>query len=128
VAGLLDTHVLLWLLEGGDRIGPRTRAAITQATRVHYSAASTWELTIKAGLGKLVLPDDIGHALDLSGLRELPVRAVHTWQVAALAGLDRHDPFDRLLVAQAHSEGLVLWTADQKLLALELEFIHDATR
>jgi PIN domain nuclease of toxin-antitoxin system len=112
---LLDTHVLLWLLEDNPRLGVDARGRITEGAAVYVSAASTWELAIKAAIGKLTLPDDLDNAIDRSGLRDLPVTRRHTL-ASELTALPHKDPFDAILVAQATVERLTLLTADAKLL------------
>ncbi|MGV0743903.1 type II toxin-antitoxin system VapC family toxin [Mycolicibacterium sp. XJ870] len=112
---LLDTHVVLWLLEDNPRLGIHTRDRITESGSVFVSAASTWELAIKATLGKLTLPDDLDGAIDRSGLRDLPITRRHTL-ASEITALPHKDPFDALLVAQATAERLTLITADAKLL------------
>jgi PIN domain nuclease of toxin-antitoxin system len=112
---LLDSHVLLWLLDDSPRLGAEARATIGSAGAVYVSAASTWELAIKAALGKLRLPAGFEDAVGAAGLRELPVRHRHTLASTGTE-LPHRDPFDTLLVTQARSEGLVLLTADAKIL------------
>lgn len=113
---LLDTHVLLWLLDDSPRLGIAARERISASAAVYVSAASTWELAIKAAIGKIALPDDFGDAIERSGLRDLPVTRRHTL-ASDLAALPHRDPFDAVLVAQAAVEGLGLLTADAKLLS-----------
>jgi PIN domain nuclease of toxin-antitoxin system len=112
---LLDTHVLLWLLDDNPRLGIDARERITAGAAVYVSPASTWELAIKAAIGKLTLPDDLDDAIDRSALRDLPVTRRHTL-ASDLTALPHKDPFDALLVAQAKVERLTLLTADEKLL------------
>ncbi len=112
---LLDTHVVLWLLDDSPRLGIRARDRITVSAAVYVSAASTWELAIKAAVGKLTLPDDLDDAIDRSALRDLPLTRRHALASDLLA-LPHKDPFDAVLVAQARVEGLTLLTADAKLL------------
>ena len=112
---LLDTHVVLWLLDDSPRLGIRARQRITGSAAVYLSAASTWELSIKAAIGKITLPDDFDDAIDRSSLRDLPVTRTHT-RASDLAELPHKDPFDAVLVAQATVEQLSLLTADIKLL------------
>lgn len=114
-AVLLDTHVLLWLLDDNSRLGRGTRERISRAAAVYVSAASTWELAIKSAIGKISLPDDFSDAVGAAGLRDLPVTRAHTL-ASDLTALPHRDPFDALLVAQAKIEKLALVTADGKLL------------
>jgi PIN domain nuclease of toxin-antitoxin system len=112
---LLDTHVVLWLLEDSPRLGTQARERITASAAVYVSAASTWEIAIKAAIGKITLPDDLDGAIDRSALRDLPVTRHHTL-ASDLTALPHKDPFDAVLVAQATLERLTLLTADAKLL------------
>lgn len=112
---LLDTHVLLWSVGVSSRLTPAARAAIDGADEVYVSAVSIWEAAIKTGTGKLQA--DMGRlkaAVDASGFLELYVTAEHAAFVAELPQHHR-DPFDRLLIAQAMTEPLVLLTADASL-------------
>jgi len=124
---LLDSQVALWILDDSPRLGPRAREIITSATTVHVSAATIWELTIKAMLGKLSVPDKLADRLAEQGLALLNITAEHAEGIHDFPELTRHDPFDRLLVAQASHDGLRLLTSDRVLLALARDFILDAT-
>ncbi|BBX74448.1 type II toxin-antitoxin system VapC family toxin [Mycobacterium shinjukuense] len=112
---LLDTHVVLWLLDDSPRLGIEARDRIMAGAAVYVSAASTWELAIKAAIGKITLPDDLNGAIERSGLRDLPVTRRNTLAPELMA-LPHKDPFDAILVAQAKAERLTLLTADTKLL------------
>jgi len=117
---LLDTHLLLWALIEPKRLPPAAQAAIENENAVVlFSAASMWEIAIKAALGHGdfgVSPREIiGSALD-AGFRELPVTSATAVRVADLP-LHHRDPFDRLLVAQAIAEPAYLYTADRALTA-----------
>lgn len=125
---LLDSQALLWLLDDSPRLGPRSRQAITSAQGVHVSAATVWELTIKTILGKLSVPAGLPARLTAQGLELLSVTAEHAEAIRDFPELTRHDPFGRLLVAQARHSGLQLLTADQVLLSLGHDFILDAAR
>jgi PIN domain nuclease of toxin-antitoxin system len=125
---LLDSQVLLWLLDDSPRLGTRARQAITSAQGVHVSAATVWELTIKSMLGKLSVPADFSTRLIAQGLELLDITAEHAEAIRDFPELTRHDPFKRLLVAQACRAGLRLLTADQVLLNLRRDFILDASR
>jgi PIN domain nuclease of toxin-antitoxin system len=115
---LLDTHVLLWALVEPERLDENTRAAIRSGTNeVLFSAASIWEIAIKAGLRRADFGVDpvaiVGEALD-AGLNELPLRSNAAVLVAELPLL-HCDPFDRVLIAQAIAEPAFLYTADPRL-------------
>lgn len=125
---LLDCQATLWVLDDSPRLGPRARQIIVSATTVHVSAATVWELTIKAMLGKLSVPDKFVSRLAEQGLVLLSITAEHADGIREYPELTRHDPFDRLLVAQASQAGLQLLTADRVLLDLGRDFIVDATR
>lgn len=112
---LLDTHVLLWALGNPTRLGRKTRSLI-ERSEVLVSVASLWEISIKAGLGKLKIePQDVFDAIEPSGFDVLPIQAAHAIEVFSL-GAAHGDPFDRLLVAQAMSERITLLTFDETLL------------
>lgn len=120
---LLDTHVFLWVVTDDRRLKRQVRDLIRGAESVFVSAASIWEIAIKAHIGKLEGdPTQLTDAIAQSGFAELPVSARH----GALVGrLPNHhdDPFDRLLVAQAMHEPLRLLTAD-RLLARYSELVQ----
>jgi PIN domain nuclease of toxin-antitoxin system len=111
---LLDTHVLLWWLSEDDRLTSTMRAAIADPrTPVMVSAVSAWEMSIKAALGKLAIPEDLAEEIDRQGFDALAV----TVEDGVVAGaLPRHhaDPFDRMLIAQAARRRFVVVTADRR--------------
>lgn len=109
---LLDTHALLWWLEGSPRLGSDAAARIREGPPPRVSAVSAWEIAIKEAKGRLHLPAPLDQAIDHYGFIRLAVDLHH---VEALRSLPPHhaDPFDRMLVAQAQVEGLVLVTADR---------------
>ena len=114
---LLDTHVLLWLMEENPRLKRSTRSLIADASEVYVSSASLWEIAIKWRLGKIEEdPQTVLDQLDAAGLRELQVTNRHAVATGKLPLLHR-DPFDRLLVAQAITEPMRLLTSDDQLLA-----------
>ena len=114
---LLDTHTLLWLLDDETALGPKARSLINSASAVHASAASAWELAIKAARGRFKASPDFVGQVNEAGLVWLSVTTRHAWAVRTLSGLPHRDPFDRLLVAQAADEQMVLLTADRAILA-----------
>jgi PIN domain nuclease of toxin-antitoxin system len=115
---LLDTHLLLWAAADPERLPDAAAALIEDAENaLLFSAASLWEVAIKAGLGRADFTADAGllrRGLNDNGYEELPVTAAHACAVATLPPLHR-DPFDRMLVAQALVEGVSLVTADPGL-------------
>ncbi|MDQ2706345.1 MAG: type II toxin-antitoxin system VapC family toxin [Actinomycetota bacterium] len=124
---LLDSHVAVWALDDSPRLGPVARRAIIGATGVYVSAASIWELTIKSALGKIDIPAGLSAVLVSAGYLPLNVTAEHAESIFDHPEMIKHDPFDRLLVSQAHRAGLRLLTADRMLLSLNRDFITDAT-
>ncbi|PZU41080.1 MAG: PIN domain nuclease [Microbacterium sp.] len=127
---LLDTNAALWLYHDSRDLGALSRRRIGRATRVFYSAATVLEITIKHMLGRLPLPggQDFPSVFESSGLVELPLTARHAVMLAAFPALARHDPFDRMLLAQARAEGLDLITSDATMLSLDEPWIIDARR
>lgn len=125
---LLDTNALLWLVHDSPRLGPVSRDLIDGKRRVHYSSISVTEITIKHMLGRMPLPGGAGfpEIFERSGLTELPLRANHAATLLDFGALARHDPFDRMLLAQAKQERLTLLTSDSTLLALDEDWIVDA--
>ena len=112
---LLDTHVLLWWLSDDSQLGSKTRQVIADPRNdVYVSAASAWEISIKRSLGKLTAPDDMDSIIEDEGFDKLPISLFHGDQAGMLP--EHHkDPFDRMLVVQAQSEGLVVVTNDEKI-------------
>jgi len=112
---LLDTHVLLWWLDGSPELGPRCKELIAdQRNQVYVSAATTWEISIKKALGKLEAPDDIDSIVEDEGFSKLPISLYHG-QLAGSLPVHHRDPFDRMLIAQAQAEGLILMTSDNNI-------------
>jgi PIN domain nuclease of toxin-antitoxin system len=112
---LLDTHLLLWWLGNSPSLSEPARAIISQPeSTVFVSAVSLWEIWLKESLGKLRLPVDFETRMAAESFESLPMSTKHARQVALLPWHHR-DPFDRMLVAQAQAENLVLLTADNHL-------------
>lgn len=113
---LLDTHLLLWAASTPERLPAQASALMLDAgNQLIFSSASLWEITIKNGLERPdfnVDPRRLWRMLLVNGYRELPVTCEHTVAVNDLPPLHK-DPFDRILIAQARVEGLVLLTVDQ---------------
>jgi PIN domain nuclease of toxin-antitoxin system len=116
---LLDTHILLWAAGQPEKLSESARTLLTTPENfLFFSAASIWEIVIKRGLGRddfKVDPRRLRKMLIVHGYTELPVTAEHVLKVETLPLLHK-DPFDRLLLAQAHTEGLLLLTIDASVL------------
>ena len=113
---LLDTSTLLWALADPERLSKRAGAALRAGPLV-LSVASYWEVVIKARRGLLNVADPVTwwtRATDLLGARVLSIRPAHISALCALPDLHK-DPFDRILVAQASAEALVLITSDSQI-------------
>ena len=111
---LLDTHLLLWALGSPLKLSADTRKLV-DTSEVYVSAASIWEISIKAALGKLKADAaEILAAVQPAGLSLLPITGEHAARVARLP-THHKDPFDRILIAQAVTEPMILLTNDKAL-------------
>lgn len=116
---LLDTHAFLWFISNDPSLSSSAKASLEDENNdVFLSLASVWEMAIKVSLGKLSLPtpfeEFITEQLRINAIDRLPITVVHA---SAVVGLPFHhrDPFDRLLVVQAQTEGLTLVSRDTAL-------------
>lgn len=112
---LLDTHVLLWWLADDPSLAREAGDAIADpAAAVFVSAATAWEIAIKQSLGKLDAPNDLERQVEVNRFEPLSITIGHAYSAGTLP---RHhdDPFDRMLVAQALAEGLMIVTRDPRL-------------
>lgn len=114
---LLDTHFAFWWQTGDPRVTENVRSAVEAADEVFVSSVSLWELTVKAGLGKVRIDLSVfTEQVEAMGFTWLPIENAHILTLPFLPAFDDHrDPFDRLLVAQSMSEPLILLTEDRKL-------------
>jgi PIN domain nuclease of toxin-antitoxin system len=117
---LVDTHVILWWLTGDDQLSDDVASRLSDEPEVHLSAATVWEIAVKQALGKLDGPDDLPERLSDLGFRALPMTAAHAVEAARLPSIHR-DPFDRMLIAQARLEGLVLVSADAQIARYDVQ-------
>jgi PIN domain nuclease of toxin-antitoxin system len=112
---LLDTHALIWWLEGGAKLSPAARRIIADPeASVLVSSASAWEIAIKHHAGKFRVPDlikDFEGRVEREGFVELPISIEHAVKAAALPGSHK-DPFDRVLIAQSQLEDAAIVTRD----------------
>jgi PIN domain nuclease of toxin-antitoxin system len=123
---LLDTEALIWWDANDPRLGGKARAAIQDASEVYVSAASAWEIVIKAALGKLRTTRRPKVAVAEGGFREVSISFEHA---EAVRTLPRHhaDPFDRIIIATARVEGWSIVTSDPQFKKYGVPLI-DATR
>lgn len=111
---LLDTHLFLWAVSAPSKLSAATRKQI-DAAEVFVSAASIWEVSIKSSIGKLDAdPDELLASVEPAGFSMLPITGDHAAKIAKLPPIHK-DPFDRILVAQASVEPMILLTNDETL-------------
>jgi PIN domain nuclease of toxin-antitoxin system len=127
VRALLDTHAFLWWISDDRRLSDRAREVIGEGhNELYFSAASGWEISIKAGLGRLETPEElepfIADQLSRNAFQVLPIYLRHALHVSILP--DHHrDPFDRILVSQAILEEVPLLSADPKISHYPVEVV-----
>lgn len=111
---LLDTHLLLWALGSPSKLSKKARQRI-DSSEIYVSAATIWEISIKRALGKLEAdPAEVLAAIEPAGFNHLAIIGEHAAKVVTLPPIHK-DPFDRLLVAQAGVEPMILLTDDDGL-------------
>ncbi|MGH3066732.1 MAG: type II toxin-antitoxin system VapC family toxin [Gaiellaceae bacterium] len=121
---LLDTHVAIWFFDDPTLVADDAREAIGDPTnRAFLSAASVWEIALKRSLGRITMPDGLDVGATRAGIEELPVTWAHGRAAAELPPVHR-DPFDRMLVAQAMLENLVLVTRDPLVMQYDIGTMH----
>lgn len=112
---LLDTHTFLWWLADSPRLPKRFRAVIAEATNeVFVSAVTVWEIAIKRRSGRIDFSGGIGEEIQSHGFQALPITVGHAESVEDLPIFHR-DPFNRMLVAQAIAERMILLTVDAQI-------------
>ena len=120
---LLDTHVVLWSLSAPAELHADTRQKLQEpGNTVFVSTVSAWEMEIKRALGKLRAPADLAEQVRQRRFTELPLHLRHVRTLRELPPLHR-DPFDRMLVAQALADNLVLVTRDKQLRAYPVKSV-----
>lgn len=126
----LDSNALYWALIKPAMLGPAARNRIENAAHLCFSAASVFELTLKSlksgePAGRL-LPESFGLMAIAAGLHEVPLRTEHADLAKSFLDFGSGDPVDRMILAQALHENAVLLTSDQKMLAMNRDWIVDA--
>lgn len=122
---LLDTHALLWFLDGSDRLSGRAQVAIWDSDRLYVSIAAMWEIAIKQTAGRLEFtrsPSEIASICTARYIHILPILPEHLDLLRDLPMIHR-DPFDRLMVAQAMWHGYALVTKDENIAKYDVETI-----
>ncbi|SCL23954.1 PIN domain nuclease, a component of toxin-antitoxin system (PIN domain) [Micromonospora nigra] len=119
---LLDTHVVLWAITGDATLGTEFLDQLRHEPDILLSPVSLWEITIKQSAGKLAGPPDLAERVRDMGFQELPVTHAHAITAGRLPPHHR-DPFDRMLVAQAITEGLTLATRDASISLYDVDVL-----
>ena len=113
---LLDTHTLIWVFDGSSKLSEEARLAIEDgANLIYVSAVTAWEIAIKKSIGKLKLNGDYLNGLKQYRFTQLNITTEHCLAVESLPNHHK-DPFDRLLIAQAIHEKLVMVTRDSRII------------
>jgi PIN domain nuclease of toxin-antitoxin system len=120
---LLDTHVALWGITGDPTLGAEFLDRLRHDPDIFLSPVSLWEITIKQGTGKLAGPPDLAERVRDMGFRELPVTHAHAIAARRLPPHHR-DPFDRILVAQAITEGFSLASRDASIGLYDVDILE----
>lgn len=121
---LLDTHVLLWWLDDNPALSDKARVHISDGNNLIFvSAAVIWEIRIKESLGKLDIPPDFRQVLEQQPFELLAITIEHAHAVGDLPPIHR-DPFDRMLIAQAKTEGFTILTRDPLFREYRVPFIQ----
>ncbi|WP_422753815.1 type II toxin-antitoxin system VapC family toxin [Micromonospora sp. WMMD708] len=119
---LLDTHVALWAITGDSTLSAELLDQLRHEPDIFLSPVTLWEITIKQSTGKLAGPPDLAERVRDMGFRELPVTHAHAVTAGRLPSHHR-DPFDRMLVAQAITEGLTLASRDASIALYDVDVL-----
>lgn len=121
----LDTHVAVWIARGDARLSKQILKDINSHGETVISAISLAELEMKAGIGKIAMPPNLGEVFESFGIKVEPFGLEATQQLARFPSLARHDPFDRLILAQASARlGTTFFTADEAIADLGLGWVR----
>lgn len=125
---LLDTHVFLWIFLDPERVPMNVKSFLRDdpKTEVYFSYASSWEIAIKFGRGKLSLPqppdDFVRSRISRAGWLHLPIELDHVLNVFRLPDVHK-DPFDRLIISQAKTEKMSILTADPRFAGYDVDCV-----
>ena len=121
---LLDTHTLLWWLDGGRKLSAHARTLIADPeNEVYVSAVTAWEIVVKKAIGKLVAPDNLEEEVIRHQFDRLSISFAHVSELQKLPTIHR-DPFDRMLIAQARAEVLTIVTKDPNFPKYDVETVE----
>ena len=120
---LLDSQVIIWWDAAVSQLGENAKRTIGNASAVYVSAASEWELAIKGALGKVNLRRSVMEATLDAGFEPIGITFQHAQAVRSLKPI-HNDPFDRLVVATASTEGLTLVSSDVVLAKYPIDFLN----
>jgi PIN domain nuclease of toxin-antitoxin system len=123
---LLDTHVAVWVAGSPSKLGPKAKRLIQTAKDVSISSISIAELNMKSMIGGIKIPSDLSEQFQNANIQVSDFRTESANEILRFGSLAKHDPFDRLILAQASASDAKLLTADRALLALDLNFVIDA--
>ena len=124
---LLDTHIFLWWITDDSRLSARAREMMSKShNELYLSAASGWEIAIKSRLGRIMLPKKpdmfIANQLALNSIISLPIEMSHALHVHNLP-YHHHDPFDRIIIAQAQLEKFPVLSADPQFKKYKINLV-----
>lgn len=119
---LLDTHIALWGITAESTLGEEFLDRLRHDPEIFLSPVTLWEITIKQTAGKLGGPPDLAERVRDMGFRELPITHAHGTAAGRLP-VHHRDPFDRMLVAQARTEGLSLVTRDADIHKYDVDLL-----
>jgi PIN domain nuclease of toxin-antitoxin system len=124
----LDTHIALWLASGDPKLSKALVKDINNSSETAVSAVSIAELEIKASAGKLRLPTEFEEVFREAGIKIEPFGIDAALQFRRFPALAKHDPFDRMILAQASAKSnTVLFTADRVIASLGLDWVRDCS-
>ena len=123
---ILDTHVAVWVAGSPNRLGPKAKKLIQTAKDVSISSISIAELNMKSMISGSKIPSNLSEQFRKANIQVSDFDSKAADEILRFGSLTKHDPFDRLILAQASASGAKLVTADRALLALNLDFILDA--
>lgn len=123
---LLDTNALIWGAIDYKKLGRKTLQILMTERNVFFSSLSAAEINIKTAKKRTFTGQQVVEWAVSEGFHELKFNASHAEQISRFGSLAKHDPFDRLILAQAACEGMTLLTADETLLGLSFDWVQDS--